>query len=113
MQKESLQVAALDQQPSGAEVQTHKFLIHKKGDHVGVVTEDISQGETVIGFYMDDDSMVEVIAKADIPLGHKISVVHLQAGDAVIEYGLRVGLAREAIEPGDYVHVHNIKSARW
>ena len=42
------------------EARVHKFLIHKMGDHVGVATSDIGVGESVVGVYMDDDSMVEV-----------------------------------------------------
>jgi (2R)-sulfolactate sulfo-lyase subunit alpha len=91
----------------------HKFLIHNNGDDVGVATEDIRQGEQVTGVYMDTDESVSVEARGDIPLGHKIAVNDIPAGGEVIEYQVRVGLAKEAITVGDYVHVHNIGSARW
>lgn len=91
----------------------HKFLIHKRGDHVGVATEDIKAGESVVGVYMDDDSTVTVVANHDIPLGHKISLADLPEGADVIEYGIRIGLTRCEIKVGDYVHTHNIKTARW
>lgn len=91
----------------------HKFLIHKRGDHVGVATQDILEGEVVVGVHMDDESQVEVVAKGNVPLGHKIAVSSISAGAQVVEYGFQVGLAKEDIVPGDYVHVHNIKSARW
>ncbi|MEH7124428.1 hypothetical protein V7127_14475 [Bacillus sp. JJ1773] len=44
-----------------------------QGDHVGVATSKIKEGEKVIGVYMDDNSTVEVVAKGDIPYGHKIN----------------------------------------
>lgn len=91
----------------------HKFLIHKRGDHVGVATSDISDGEKVVGVYMDDDSTVEVSAKREVPLGHKISVEDLPPGGAVIEYGIQIGKAPDGLSVGDYVHTHNLKSARW
>lgn len=91
----------------------HKFLIHKKGDHVGVATSDIGAGEEVVGVYMDDDSTVGVTAGGDVPLGHKISVEGCEAGGDVIEYGVRIGKAPDGFEVGDYVHTHNLKSARW
>jgi (2R)-sulfolactate sulfo-lyase subunit alpha len=91
----------------------HKFLIHRRGDHVGVATSDIGMGESVVGVYMDDDSEVEVEARGDVPLGHKISVEGIEVGGDVIEYGVRIGKATEGIEAGDYVHTHNLKSARW
>ena len=91
----------------------HKFLIHRAGDHVGVATSDIGAGEKVTGVYMDDDSTVEVEAKGDVPLGHKIAVEGREAGGDVTEYGVRIGVAKDDFERGDYVHTHNLKSARW
>ena len=91
----------------------HKFLIHKRGDHVGVATSDIAAGEEVVGVYMDDESTVEVPARGDVPLGHKIAVGSLDESDPVLEYGVQIGKATARIEVGDYVHTHNIKSARW
>jgi (2R)-sulfolactate sulfo-lyase subunit alpha len=95
------------------EVKMHKFLVHKKGDHVGVATSDIEAGEEVVGVYMDDDSTVEVASKGEIPLGHKIAVEACEPGEAVIEYGVQIGKAPEGLSVGDYVHTHNLKSARW
>ncbi len=91
----------------------HKFLIHKRGDHVGVATSDIGAGESVIGVYMDDDSLVEVEARGHVPLGLKIAVESCEPGGAVTEYGVQIGKAPEGLEVGDYVHTHNLKSARW
>ncbi len=91
----------------------HKFLIHKRRDHVGVATSDIEVGESVVGVYMDDDSTVEVEAKGDVPLGHKIAVEAREAGGEVTEYGVRIGVAPAGFARGDYVHTHNLKSARW
>lgn len=88
-------------------------MIHRRGDHVGVATSDIASGETVIGVYMDDDSTVEVEALDDIPLGHKISIEACEPGADVTEYGVRIGVAPDGLRKGDYVHTHNLKSARW
>ncbi len=91
----------------------HKFLVHKGGDDVGVATSDIASGERVVGVYMDDDSTVEVEALGDVPLGHKIAVAGCESGGDVTEYGVRIGKASKDIGVGDYVHTHNLKSARW
>jgi (2R)-sulfolactate sulfo-lyase subunit alpha len=91
----------------------HKFLIHRRGDHVGVATTDIASGDRVVGVYMDDDSIVEVQARGDVPLGHKIAIAALEPGAEVLEYGVRIGRAPDGLAVGDYVHTHNIKSARW
>lgn len=91
----------------------HKFLIHKRGDHVGVATCDISANETITGVYMDDNSTTELVAQGAIPLGHKVSLKDLDSGTSVIEYGQVIGLTTEQWVRGDYVHTHNIKSKRW
>ncbi len=91
----------------------HKFLIHYKGDHVGVAVEDIKANEKVVGVYMDDETTIEVMAKHDIPLGHKIALVKLDPNQPVIEYKVAVGYAPNGLEVGDYVHTHNIKTLRW
>jgi len=91
----------------------HKFLIHKRGDHVGVATRDIEPNEVVTGVYMDDNSTIELVAREAIPLGHKIALVARKVGDDVIEYGQVIGMATHTWEPGDYVHTHNLKSKRW
>ena len=91
----------------------HSFLIHKRGDHVGVATADIAAGASVVGVYMDDDTTVEVTAGADIPLGHKIAVEARGPSEPVLEYGIRIGIAPEGFVAGEYVHVHNLRSARW
>lgn len=52
-----------------------------------------------------------VTAAAEIPAGHKIAVKPITQGQPVIKYGERIGYASEAIFPGDWVHVHNVKTA--
>lgn len=98
---------------TGAPANGHKFLIHRRGDHVGVATSDIESGETVIGVFLDDDSTVEVQARAVIPLGHKIAIEPRGADAEVLEYGICIGRAPGGFEAGDYVHTHNIRSTRW
>jgi (2R)-sulfolactate sulfo-lyase subunit alpha len=63
--------------------------------------------------YMDDDSTVEVEALGDVPLGHKIAVESREAGEDVAEYSVRIGVTPDGFVRGDYVHTHNLKSARW
>ena len=91
----------------------HHFLVHKQGDHVGVATTDIRSGEKVVGIYMDDDSAVEIVSLHDIPLGHKIAVRAAAPGDKVLEYGIPIGYAPQGLSVGEYVHTHNLKTARW
>ncbi len=45
-----------------------------------------------------------------VPTGHKVAVVPIAAGEKVLKYGAPIGSATADIEPGAYVHTHNLKS---
>lgn len=47
-----------------------------------------------------------------IPFGHKIAIRGMAAGDDVLKYGEVIGRASQPIEPGRWVHVHNVESGR-
>ena len=53
-----------------------------------------------------------VTLTTDVPFGHKFSLSKIALNSPVIKYGQVIGLSTAAIEPGDYVHVHNVVSAR-
>lgn len=91
----------------------HKFLIHNHGDHVGVATSDISAGEAAVGVFLDDDTTITVTANHAIPLGHKIAISAIPAGGAVLKYNVQIGVSPAGFAVGDYVHTHNLKTARW
>ena len=43
------------------------------------------------------------------PVRHKLAIRPLVRGDEVLKYGEVIGRASEAIEPGRWVHVHNVE----
>ena len=49
---------------------------------------------------------------ADIPFGHKFSLYEIKADSPVIKYGEVIGMSTTTIKLGDYVHTHNVVSAR-
>lgn len=49
-----------------------------------------------------------VVARAEIPSGHKISTQPIEAGEPVLKYGQVIGTASTAIQPGEHVHLHNL-----
>lgn len=91
----------------------HKALAHNRGDDVAVAVTAISAGEEVVVVYLEDEGQQTVRARGDVPYSHKIALQPLAEGAPVTEYSTQVGVARIAIEAGDYVHVHNVKTARW
>jgi (2R)-sulfolactate sulfo-lyase subunit alpha len=93
---------------------TIHFVVHDEGDSVGVaVVEGIAAGQTLTGWIMDQDRMIEFAAVNAIPIGHKLAIRGIAAGDTIIKYGTDIGRAVAAIGPGEHAHVHNIKTKRW
>jgi (2R)-sulfolactate sulfo-lyase subunit alpha len=92
--------------------QSPTFLAHRAGDAVAVAVRDVEPGPAVVG-YLDGSPSVEVEVRAEIPLGHKVAMVDTSSGSDVIEYGVRTAIATADIAKGDYVHTHNVRSARW
>ena len=91
----------------------HKALAHNWGDDVAVAVAPISAGDEVLVVYVEDEGELTVLAQADVPYGHKVALHKLAAGAPVMEYSTQVGVASTNIAPGDYVHTHNVKTARW
>ena len=54
----------------------------------------------------------KIIAKEEIPFGHKISLRRIHKGGSVIKYGERIGRAICEIRPGELVHIHNVVGER-
>ena len=91
----------------------HSFLIHDDADDVGVAVSDLESSQDVTGLYMNSGNTVELKSRDAIPLGHKIALRDLVEGADVIKYGVRIGRTSTTVQEGDYVHTHNLRSARW
>jgi len=90
------------------------FVVHDENDSVGVVVvEGVKAGQKLSGWIMDQDKSIEVTAKSDIPIGHKLAIRPLDSGATVIKYGVDIGKVVQPIRKGEHAHVHNIKTKRW
>lgn len=77
-------------------------------DNVGLALSDLGQGDRV---KLEDESD-PVQMKACIPFGHKFALARIPRHELVIKYGHPIGRALRDIEPGEWVHVHNLESMR-
>jgi altronate hydrolase len=73
-------------------------------DHVATALRDIVAGETL------DLHGRLIVARADIPKGHKIATRPAASGEDVLKYGWPIGRATGDIAVGDHVHVHNVET---
>jgi (2R)-sulfolactate sulfo-lyase subunit alpha len=90
------------------------LLVHEHEDNVGVVVvEGLKAGTAMLAVVTADNSSFEMAAKADIPIGHKVALKDLKAGDTAIKYGEDIGRFVADVARGEHVHVHNLKTKRW
>ena len=73
-------------------------------DMVAVALEPLKAGETV----PYEGGTVTLLS--DLPMGHKVALCDIRAGEAVIKYGYPIGQATEDIPAGAHVHTHNLKT---
>jgi (2R)-sulfolactate sulfo-lyase subunit alpha len=90
------------------------FVVHDENDSVGVVVvEGVKAGQKLAGWIMDQDKSIEVVAKNDIPIGHKLAIKPLAKDATVIKYGVDIGRVVAPIQVGEHTHIHNLKTKRW
>jgi (2R)-sulfolactate sulfo-lyase subunit alpha len=91
----------------------HNFLVHAPDDVVGVAVQDIEPGPHVPGRIQSNGEALELDVIDVVPLGHKLALRPLAAGEQVIKYGIAIGRATRDIRAGEHVHVHNVRGERW
>ncbi len=84
---------------------TDYIRIHEN-DNVIVALNTLPAG-TVVSL---DGGALEVTAREEVPAGHKMAIRDIAEGGNVIKYGYRIGLAKEAISAGTWIHTHNIRT---
>ena len=72
-------------------------------DNVCVALAPISAGTQI-------NAGTTVTTLEDIPQGHKIALADIKEGEKVIKYGFPIGVAKQDIKAGSWVHVHNVKT---
>lgn len=89
-------------------------VLHDSKDTVAVaVVEGIKAGTELTAWIMEEDKLIQVQAKQDIPIGHKVAMTYMNVGDTVYKYGVDIGKVVAPITAGDHAHVQNIKTKRW
>ncbi len=76
------------------------------GDNVAVAVRPIVRGEEV-----RIKGIVPVIAREDVPLGHKVALTVIPDGQPIVKYGESILLASGEILSGQWVHSHNTRPA--
>jgi hypothetical protein len=80
------------------------ILLHPD-DNVVVCRRAVRAGERIV-----INGKVDILVRQDIELGHKLARFPLPTGVKVIKYGAPIGSTTAAVEAGEWVHLHNMKS---
>ena len=81
-------------------------------DNVATVTGDARKGETVEILSPDGEVILRAKPVDDIAFGHKLSLRRIGKGEEIMKYGEVIGVASRDIPLGEWVHTHNVDSAR-
>lgn len=87
-----------------AEQTDRRLLRLSPDDNVGVVMATVEEGQTL----MVEGHPLRLLDR--VPLGQKVALVPIAAGEKVRKYGAPIGSAKTPIQPGQHVHTHNLQS---
>jgi len=76
-----------------------RTLVLNPNDNVAVALGNLDVGA-------DTAEGVRIIRR--VPRGHKFATRAIAAGAPILKFGQIIGFAKEAIQPGDWVHEHNV-----
>src|ERR1700733_4596901 len=80
------------------------ILLHPD-DNVVVCRRAVIAGERI-----SIEGSMDIIARSSVEIGHKLARFSLPQFSKVIKYGAPIGSMTQAAEPGEWVHLHNMKS---
>jgi hypothetical protein len=79
-------------------------------DNVATCLAEIAAGDEVALVNVEPGR--KIVAREDIPYGHKIARAPIAPGALVRKYDQPIGRSTTAIEQGCHVHTHNVSSIR-
>jgi len=72
-------------------------------DHVVIALQPLSRGQTLAL-----ENGIALTLADDVPKGHKVLTKPVRAGEHVLKFGYSIGVAKEDLQPGVWVHTHNL-----
>ena len=92
------------------ESEAKKAIIMAIADSVAIALGDIVPGDRVRIRSLLQEIVGELEVSDSVPYGHKLSVKPIAKGSEVIKNGEAIGAAKQPINRGEHVHIHNIVS---
>lgn len=86
--------------------QTRCFQVNPT-DNVATALDDLTLGQVQV---LGGATGSVIDAQEEVLLGHKIALRYIAEGEAIVKFGVPIGIATTAIGPGAWVHLHNCRS---
>lgn len=83
-------------------ITVNKVLQIRPEDNVAVALTDLAKGSEL------NTNGLKIRVIDEIPIGHKVALREIKSGEQVIKYGYSIGLAKNQIQQGQWVHSHNL-----
>lgn len=83
----------------------NKWIRLNEHDHVLIALQQMAAGEKL---ELGDGKVLTLLE--EVPKGHKIAAGPLHEGQHVLKFGYSIGVAKEEIPAGSWVHTHNLKT---
>jgi altronate dehydratase small subunit len=81
-------------------------------DNVATTTSIVEAGEKLEVLSPNGEIILTSKPVEKIIFGHKIALKDLKLAEPIIKYGEVIGVASKPIKVGEWVHTHNVNSAR-
>lgn len=81
-----------------------EFVKINANDSVAVALKPLAQGRIL------DVEGRKITLLEDIPQAHKFALKDISAGERVYKYGFPIGIAKEEIKEGAWIHTHNLET---
>ena len=78
-----------------------------RDDNVATLLDDASPGPVSL---LGDGPSASVTVSEAVSRGHKVAIVALPAGAAVVKFGVTIGHTTSDVAAGGWVHTHNCAS---
>lgn len=97
---------------------THSKSTAPKPIHIDAIHLHTSDNVAIAARPLQANTTIEVAGQAihlnqPISQGHKIAVRPIPAGDRVTKYGQTIGFTTSEVQPGDWVHTHNMHAGEF
>ena len=94
-------------EPDRKDIVGRAFQIDRMDNVATALTEIPAKRFELLGEAAETD--MEAVEK--VPMGHKVALCDISQDERIVKYGVPIGKATTAVKKGQWVHLHNMRSA--